>query len=71
MSLFLQISPETRFHRLAGSFALESGERLRGVEIAYRTWGELAPERDNAVVVVHALTGSADVVYEGRWLRGF
>jgi homoserine O-acetyltransferase len=64
MSLFLQISPETRFHRLAGSFALESGERLRGVEIAYRTWGELAPERDNAVVVVHALTGSADV---DRW----
>jgi homoserine O-acetyltransferase len=41
-------------------FALESGERLPQIEIAYRTWGKLAPEADNAVIVCHALTGSAD-----------
>ena len=67
MSFHLHISPETRFLRLPGSFVLESGERLRGVEIAYRTWGELSPARDNAVVVCHALTGSADV---DRWWAG-
>lgn len=67
MSFHLHISPETRFLRLPGSFLLDSGERLRDVEIAYRTWGELAPGRDNAVVVCHALTGSADV---DRWWGG-
>jgi homoserine O-acetyltransferase/O-succinyltransferase len=64
MSFHLHISPETRFLRLPGSFVLESGERLREVEVAYRTWGRLSPGGDNAVVVCHALTGSADV---DRW----
>ena len=67
MSFHLHISPETRFLRLPGSFVLDSGERLRGVEIAYRTWGTLSAARDNAVVVCHALTGSADV---DRWWAG-
>ncbi|HNU81966.1 MAG: homoserine O-acetyltransferase [Acidobacteria bacterium] len=56
-----QISPATRFLTLDRPFVLESGERLENVTIAYRTWGRLAPARDNAVVVCHALTGSADV----------
>ena len=30
---------------------------LDQVEIAYETWGELSPKRDNVVVVCHALTG--------------
>ncbi|MEO7795616.1 MAG: homoserine O-acetyltransferase, partial [Thermoanaerobaculia bacterium] len=64
VSFHLHISPETRFLRLPGSFLLDSGERLREVEVAYRSWGRLSAERDNAVVVCHALTGSADV---DRW----
>lgn len=67
MSPHLHISPETRFLRLAGSLPLASGDRLGGLEVAYRTWGTLAPARDNAVVVCHALTGSADV---DRWWSG-
>ena len=67
MSFHLHISPETRFLRLPGSLLLESGERLREVEVAFRTWGTLSPGRDNAVVVCHALTGSADV---DRWWGG-
>jgi homoserine O-acetyltransferase len=43
------------------SFRLESGETLEQVPVAYRTWGRLAPDGRNAVVVCHALTGSADV----------
>ena len=54
------VSPDTRFLELP-RFTLESGEALAPVRVAYRTWGELAPGCDNAVVVCHALTGSADV----------
>ncbi len=35
---------------------LDSGASLSHVEIAYETWGELSPARDNVVVVCHALT---------------
>jgi len=49
---------------LDGAFALESGVRLPSVTVAYRTWGRLNARGDNAVLVCHALTGSADV---DRW----
>lgn len=58
------ISPDTQFYQLSEPFLLESGEVLSGVQIAYRTWGTLNAMRDNAVLVCHALTGSADV---DRW----
>jgi homoserine O-acetyltransferase len=40
-------------------FALEGGGLLTGAEVAYETWGTLSPERDNAVLVCHALTGDS------------
>src|SRR5262245_33591877 len=36
---------------------LDSGRVLEHVEIAYETWGELSPKKDNVVIVCHALTG--------------
>ncbi|HEX9049744.1 MAG TPA: homoserine O-acetyltransferase [Anaeromyxobacter sp.] len=54
------VSPETRFLDLPGPFALELGGALPGLRIGYRTWGALDAEGGNAVVVCHALTGSAD-----------
>lgn len=44
------------------TFTLESGIILHNVPLAYKTWGTLDPaKRNNALVVCHALTGSADV----------
>ncbi|MCF2527294.1 homoserine O-acetyltransferase MetX [Yinghuangia soli] len=40
---------------------LESGGVLPDVRIGYETWGTLAPDRSNAVLVLHALTGDSHV----------
>jgi homoserine O-acetyltransferase/O-succinyltransferase len=47
-----------------GPLDLELGGRLPSVRLAYETWGSLAPDRSNAVLVLHALTGDAHVVGE-------
>ncbi|MGA5627099.1 homoserine O-acetyltransferase MetX [Streptomyces cellulosae] len=41
--------------------ALEAGGELPGVRLAFETWGRLAPDRSNAVLVLHALTGDSHV----------
>jgi homoserine O-acetyltransferase/O-succinyltransferase len=43
------------------SFTLESGVTLYNVPVAYTTRGRLSTNRDNALVICHALSGSADV----------
>lgn len=55
-----RVSAETRLATLDAPIATESGALLDDVRVAYRTWGTLAPAGDNAVLVCHALTGSAD-----------
>ena len=42
---------------LAEPLTLDSGQVLNGVEVAYETYGSLAADRANAVLVCHALTG--------------
>lgn len=42
-------------------FITERGDVLSHVEIAYETWGTLNPQRDNVVLVTHALTGDSHV----------
>jgi len=42
-------------------FALESGGNLPGASLHYARYGELNDARDNAILVCHALTGSARV----------
>lgn len=50
-----------RFLALPAPLTVESGSTLDGVRIAYETWGELAPDASNAVLVLHALTGDSHV----------
>ena len=47
-----------------GDLPLESGEVLPDTHLAFETWGALTPERDNAVLVLHALTGDSHVTGE-------
>ncbi len=42
-------------------FALEGGGVLAELEIAYETYGELTPARDNVIFICHALSGDAHV----------
>ena len=40
---------------------LDSGQALAGVTLAYETYGELAADRGNAILLFHALTGDQHV----------
>lgn len=44
-----------------GALPTESGRDLPAFRLAYETWGELSPARDNAILVLHALTGDSHV----------
>lgn len=57
---FSALIPDQKF-AIVPSFTLESGETLINVPLAYTTLGNLSAEADNAMVICHALTGSADV----------
>jgi homoserine O-acetyltransferase len=50
---------ETQFLDLPRPLRLECGRELRGVRVAYETYGTLAPARDNVILVCHALSGDA------------
>lgn len=45
-----------------GAFTTEAGGELPHVRIAYETFGELNDQRDNAILVFHALTGDSHLV---------
>lgn len=45
-----------------GDVPLEHGGQLPDVTIAYESWGELADDGSNAVLILHALTGDSHVV---------
>ncbi|HEX6969300.1 MAG TPA: homoserine O-acetyltransferase [Micromonosporaceae bacterium] len=52
----------TRRYAEIGDLILESGRVLPDVRLAYETWGTLNAAGDNAVLVLHALTGDSHVV---------
>jgi homoserine O-acetyltransferase len=48
-----------QFVTIDDGLKLEAGGRLPTVTVAYETWGTLAPDASNAVLVLHALTGDS------------
>ncbi len=49
--------------------SLDSGETLRGLEVAYEAYGKLNERRSNAILILHAFTGdahAAGVDHEGK-----
>lgn len=50
-------SVKTRIFPL-GDFTFDSGDTLPGINLAYETYGELAADKGNAILLFHALTGS-------------
>ena len=50
---------DTQFLDLPRPLALDCGRELHPIRIAYETYGTLSPERDNVILVCHALSGDA------------
>ena len=57
---FASLIPD-QYIAIVPSFSLESGVVLHHAPIAYTTHGKLSPKGNNALVICHALSGSADV----------
>src|SRR5216683_5864343 len=49
----------TQYLNLPAPLALDGGRSLERVRIAYETYGQLSPAKDNVVLVCHALSGDA------------
>jgi homoserine O-acetyltransferase len=50
---------ETKYLDLPRPVSLDCGRELYPVRVAYETYGTLSPERDNVILVCHALSGDA------------
>ena len=55
----VSIGPATRFAKLPDPFPFWRGGELRGGQVAFETWGELNPARDNAILLFTGLSPSA------------
>jgi homoserine O-acetyltransferase len=56
-SFSMNAAPVSKVYRVPQPLSLDSGQVLEGCEIAYETYGTLAADASNAVLVCHALTG--------------
>lgn len=56
----------TRYAHLKGPFPMHRGGELPQLTLAYETWGELNPRRDNAVLIFTGLSPSAHAASSER-----
>ena len=52
-------SIETQYLDLPEPVQLDNGRALHPIRVAYETYGTLSPQRDNVILVCHALSGDA------------
>ncbi len=57
--------PHARTITFDGPVRLELGGELASVTVCYETYGTLSPDRDNAVLICHALSGDSHVAAHG------
>src|SRR5471032_1391111 len=50
---------ETQYLDLPNPVQLDCGRELHPIRVAYETYGTLSPQRDNVILVCHALSGDA------------
>ena len=50
---------KTQYHIIDEGIQFESGVEFSPIIVAYETYGELNSKKDNAILVIHALTGDA------------
>ncbi len=50
---------ETKYFQINEPLKLESGQILKNIQVAYETYGKLNESKDNAILLLHALTGDA------------
>ena len=65
-----QQTNKTQYYTFAyppNELTLESDEKLGPITLAYETYGELNPEKSNAILIAHALTGDAHVAGTDGW----
>ena len=56
-----KLSKHIKFFKFDGSFNLSSGEKLDEINLAYETYGELNDEKNNAILICHAISGDSHV----------
>ncbi|MBI4596341.1 MAG: homoserine O-acetyltransferase [Candidatus Tectomicrobia bacterium] len=52
---------KTELLHVPGPFMFDNGETISELDIAYEKYGRLSPERDNVILIAHALSGDAHV----------